>query len=67
MNHDLVRSLIRGHIYRAAMKNGAQFEVWSPERLSPIEAKRMLLAQANGDYVGVYGARDVARIWSARS
>lgn len=73
MSEETLRALVRGYVYRCVMFNGADFEIWSPTKLTRKEARARLFALANGDYPWSeedpppYEKGDMDRMWEARS
>jgi hypothetical protein len=67
----ILREMMRGHVWRVRMRNGAEFETWTMARLGRPEAKLAILALANGDYAqddeAPYAKGDIEVMWEARS
>jgi hypothetical protein len=62
-----IRSLVRGFVWKVRMRNGAEWEFWTPtSALTRSDARRTLLDLANGDYGEVYSASDIENLWRVK-
>jgi len=66
-DNDIMKILVRGHTWKARMRNDAVFEWWTPHKVIDRQiVKNELLKTANGEYKNVYTLKDIVTLWETK-